>query len=66
VNNITLTCPVCHYPDKAVGNPDEKDEGASGKWYCFNCGSSGTYDVEFNVTHDLTGVANEPPSEYST
>jgi hypothetical protein len=49
MRNVTMTCPHCGTKDKAVGDPDEHDQGHSGKWYCFACGSSGTYVSEFTV-----------------
>ncbi len=54
MKNVTLTCPVCHMPDKAVGDPTETRAGHEGRWYCFNCHSEGTYRVAFTVTRDGT------------
>lgn len=45
MRNVTMTCPECHEPDRAVGDPSEADDGHSGRWYCFGCGSHGTYEV---------------------
>ncbi len=50
MRNITMTCAVCETPDRAVGNPDEHDDGQTGKWYCFACGASGTYASVMTVT----------------
>lgn len=45
MRNITMTCPQCKTADRAVGDPKEADQGATGKWHCFACGASGTYGV---------------------
>ncbi len=50
MRNVTMTCPNCGAEDRAVGDPDERDQGHSGKWYCFACQSSGTYTSEFIIT----------------
>lgn len=52
MNNITLTCPVCGTDSRAIGNPDEMDEGHSGKWFCFACDAHGTFEIHFTVTPD--------------
>ncbi len=52
-----MTCPSCHVPDRAVGDPQETRAGYSGRWYCFNCHASGSYTIDFTV---LRGAAKEP------
>lgn len=47
MNNITLTCPECNKPDRAVGNPAEHLLGHFGAWYCFYCGAKGNYSIAF-------------------
>jgi hypothetical protein len=49
MRHITMTCPECRVPNKAVGDPNENDNGASGEWYCFNCGKYGFYDINFTL-----------------
>jgi hypothetical protein len=49
MKNVTLTCPHCLEKDKAIGNPDETNHGWAGKWHCFHCSSSGTYQMDFVV-----------------
>ena len=49
MRHISLDCPNCNAVEKAVGNPNEANHGWDGKWYCFYCGSSGTYVMEFVV-----------------
>lgn len=49
-HNLTLTCPVCQMPEKAVGNPNEMKDDNSGKWYCFNCKANGDFVVEMTST----------------
>lgn len=57
-SNSTFTCPVCKVPERAVGNPDETGEtpGDQGLWFCFNCGSGGSYRLTFSVEHDAKGT----------
>lgn len=45
MRNITLSCPECRTPSKAVGNPDEHANGHTGPYHCFACGSNGTFVV---------------------
>ncbi len=52
MRHTTLTCPVCGTPDKAVGDPDEKDEGHSGSWFCFACKSAGDFEIVFTTTSE--------------
>lgn len=33
-------------------DPDEANNGHSGSWYCFACGSKGTYTMDFQQTGD--------------
>ena len=54
MKNITLTCPVCLEGSRAVGDPDESDNGHSGDWFCFNCHSKGEFSIELEVTVDGT------------
>lgn len=41
-------CPVCAEEERGVEDPE------SGKWYCFHCGSNGTVERTYEVTHDGT------------
>ena len=61
MRNITMTCPHCGTPERAVGDPDEKDEGHSGKWYCFACGASGTYRIEHTLTRTAEPAWRDGP-----
>jgi len=49
MRNVTLTCPNCNEPSRAVGDPDENDGGHTGDWYCFYCGASGTFSIDLEV-----------------
>lgn len=50
MRHVTLTCPQCVEPDKAVGDPSEEAHGWIGAWYCFHCHAKGNYAVRFEVS----------------
>ncbi len=59
MKNITMTCPSCHTPDKAVGDPTETRDGYTGRWYCFQCHASGSYTIDFTVLRGAAKAADE-------
>ncbi len=61
MKNVTLTCPNCHVPDRAVGDPQESRAGYSGRWYCFNCHASGSYTIDFTVIRSTVVPLQENP-----
>ena len=58
MHNVTLTCPECKEPQKAVGNQDESTGGNEGKFFCFSCGAKGDFEVRyFNIeVNEETGT----------
>jgi hypothetical protein len=63
VKHITLTCPNCTVASRAVGDPDESNNGWSGDWHCFNCQSNGTFQMEFIIKTGATPVDPVVPEQ---
>lgn len=55
LKHITLTCPVCDVPSEAVGDPNR------GSWYCFECRSHGSYQLNFTDVVEGPGVTADSP-----
>lgn len=45
MRHLTLTCPECNAPSKAVGDPDEHLNGHVGVFHCFSCGADGSFVI---------------------
>jgi len=55
MRHITMTCPECKTPDKAVGDPHEATNGHLGAWYCFACHAHGNYAIQFETKQPAEG-----------
>lgn len=47
-HHMTLTCPKCKAPERAVGRQIDGDVNR-GEFICFNCGATGVFGVQFFV-----------------